>query len=421
MCACNVLKKKTIAVFICLTSYHTFVSYAYADYLYKKYGIVSRFLLYGVPDIKNVCVDYIEFYYLDKRENTLIDLIKKRVIYAGYLFKFSKIKSIVSAREKILLFVYNDLNPVSYKIMRLVKKYSLENMVVIVDEGLAIYTDTKIDLHLNLKFRIREFILKYLFGSPSHYKAIGDDERVDFVIVGDVELYKTLKKAENKGVIKQNKKSLFSADFIEDYMSTFFNIELDKTECSILVVGQNYSGKGSITEQEEVLLKEVGEIFDNIGKTIIKPHPTDNTDKYNNIVNKFNNLSVIDPQLSKIPMECIFGYFNSDYLVTLNSSAALNIASCFPEKKVIFLVDYQLSKSNRKPVKERLACTNPMHSLNFYSAIEKVKNVYIPSDKNELAMMLKKGKTESLNHNTVLNEQIGYYEIDCLLRYWRKN
>lgn len=411
---CNKQDKKTIAVFVCLTSYHVYVSYAYAKYVYNNYGIRSRFLMYGVPNIEKVSIDYIETVYLERNESRICELIKKRVIYAGYFFKLSKIRGVVNRHEKVLLFVYNDLNPVSYKIIRLAKKYNSSNKIVIVDEGLAIYTDTKEKLRLTAGFYVREFILRYLFGSPSHYKAIGDDKRVDYVIVGETELYKTLRKAEGKIVLKQTKRPLFSYNYILDYVKTFFRVALEKIECTTVFIGQNYSGKGVMTEQEQILLDEVGEILNPLGKIIIKPHPTDNPDKYDVTLRRYNNFTVLDPKMSRIPMECLLGFLNSKYIVTFNSSAALNIASCFPEIEVIFLVDYKLMNSGRIPIRERLAGSNPLHALQFYSALERIKNVSIPKNADELKTIIKKNCKDTRSAIVEGNLQI-YPEIDVLM------
>ncbi len=412
----NVLyKKNIIAVFLCLTSYHVYVSYAYAKYLYEKYNIKSRFLLYGIPGIYNVKTTYLETIYLEKKEDHLVDLIKKRIVYAGYFFRFSKIKNIIKKNEATFLFVFNDLNPVVYKIMRLTKQYNYNSPICIVDEGLAIYTDTKTDLKLGANFYLREFILRFVFGSPSHYKSIGDDERVNYVIVGDPLTYKELVKSFGKVVLKQNKQDLFCADYIIDYVDKFFHQKLEKMTYFAVFIGQNYSGKGYITEQEQILLDEIGIILKRFGNVLIKPHPTDNENKYDSVIEKSNNYFVLDSKLSKIPMECLFAFLNCKYIFTFNSSAALNIALCFHEKIVVFLVDYKLTESNRIPIRECLAGSNPLHSLQFDKALKRLNNVYTPKNKAELISILNK-QNERCFEEAYYGFDISFKEIDRIIQ-----
>lgn len=412
----NQVMKNKIAVFTCLTAYHVYVSYAYAKYLYKEYNIKSRLLIYGIPNVQKFTSDYIETIFLEKKESNLIELIQKRLVYAGYLFRFSKIGSIVNKNEKTILFVYNDLNPVCYRIMREVKKNDNDNPIIIVDEGLAIYTDTKENLKLGLEFYLREFVLRYIFGSPSHYKAIGDDERVDYVVVGDTELYASLRKAKGKRLLEQSKKPLFMPEYIKEYILNFFNLKPNIVNCSALIIGQNYSGNGLITEQEESLLLELGEIMKSLDSIIIKPHPTDNSDKYDIITKRYSNFRVLDSALSKIPMECLFGFYKSELVITFNSSSALNIANCFPDKYAVFLVDYALKDSGRKPVQERLSRSNPLHTLQFHSALEKANNVFTPTNADELLSIITITQRKEEKEITSIQTPQVFPEIDSIIK-----
>ena len=123
------------------------------------------------------------------------------------------------------MFVFNDNEPITNRIIRELSKYD-NNKIIIIEEGIGIYEKTNCE-KLNFKQKIR-LVFTWILGSPMQYKAVGESDFISYAVVGDVELYNKLDKAQKQIVIKQNKIAIYSqADQFLNRIGMSCNIYMD--------------------------------------------------------------------------------------------------------------------------------------------------------------------------------------------------
>lgn len=202
---------------------------------------------------------------LPNMNKTVFNRVIQRLVYGGRFFFLTSLKQIVRSSHTIL-FVFNDNEPITNKLVREVKKIR-NNKVAIIEEGIGIYSHSN-NNKLTIKQQIRYFFTSIL-GSPMQYKAIGDNPNINYAIVGNKNLYETLEKSRGQNVFAQNKNLLFSSteDFLKRYLGTSFSYQ----RADIIYLGQPFDEYGKRLPDEEKCLEELFSLVEE-NKTILINH-----------------------------------------------------------------------------------------------------------------------------------------------------
>ena len=123
--------------FIVLTTYQLFVSDVYAQYLKKEYpDSIIRIFAVGLDfEWNSDDYEYISIPFLNGNKK---DRIIQRLVWAGRLFFSTPIYSYFNGLSNCVLFVFNDNEPITNRIIRELNKYS-GNKITIIEEGIGIY------------------------------------------------------------------------------------------------------------------------------------------------------------------------------------------------------------------------------------------------------------------------------------------
>lgn len=380
------------------------VSDSYARYIKENYKKDTTIITVGLGKGKITSESY-EIYEIPDLNKNKFSRIWQRLFYAGNLFGLSGIRKHFDFKDKISLFVFNDNEPITNKFIREVKRYNSESIVSIIDEGIGVYTET-IRQEKSLKQKIR-LCLTGLLGSPMQYKAIGDNPLIDVAVVGNVNFYKSLNKAKNQIVLKQQKDLVYkkASDFLlryygtQDVISTF----------DVLYLGQPFRENEGLLDCEKEYLEKIFECLPSQGKVAIKPHPRDIEGKYNCFVGKY--VTVLDKNISKLPLECMLQSIKPKIIIAHNSSAALNIANSFPQ--ILCCMTYKLAcaRETHEIFKNSYSYSN--YDDNMFTSI--YGNLIVPKEEEELSMHVSNKLLKSCNCDFADDEKMEFDEIDFLM------
>ena len=370
--------------FVVLTTYQLFISDSYARYINEKYADTDiilftvglntrhfntegRYKIVSVPDLNN-----------SKSRR-----IWQRLYWSGRLFAFSPLAKYFKHLSACHLFVFNDNEPVTNRLMRSAYK-GYGNSISIIEEGIGIYEYTQLsNENLTVKQLFRRFIT-WILGSPMQYKAVGENKMIRNAIVSDVELYKSLDKAEGKTVLFQDKRALYR--YADNFLSRN-NIKCDGYEqYEILYLGQpiNENGGMSSDEADYILF-----LLKDIGKVLIKPHPREPLDKYNKLAQKNSNIKILAGDIALLPLECLLSVFNVKILISFNSSAGVNLAKANQNITSIFTYDMPESQNFLEQWQNGYAEMN----RNLFQNTE--HNLLVPSSYREYQEFIKNAKSNS--------------------------
>ena len=336
------IKLKNI-IFVALTTYQLYVADTYSKHIKEHYQDRKVYIICVGLEIDNYTPSYnVNLVKIPNLNTSFFRRIIQRLVYGGRLFSFTSLKTIVGNTDT-LLFVFNDNEPVTNKLVREVKKLRY-NKVAIIEEGIGLYSYSN-NGKLTIKQCIR-FLLTSLLGSPMQYKAIGDNPNIDYAIVGNKDLYETLEKSKDQKVFIQNKNLLFSSS--EDFLRRYLGTSLCCKKADIIYLGQAFDKYGNMLADEEKCIEKLFSLVDDSETILIKPHPRDSLGKYDTVVEKFSNVQVFQNELAQLPIECLLGALNTRILLSFNSSAGVNIANTFPNIRSVFLLKADIFKPIHK-------------------------------------------------------------------------
>ena len=390
-------------IFIALTSYQLYISSVYALYIKEKdlannISIISV----GIPNYFLFDNDNIEFFYIDDLNKSYIKRVWQRLYWGGRLFNFCPLKKVISGNNN-QIFIYNDNEPVTAKIIKEVKKYE-NSKVTIIEEGIGIYSTTEVSKRGSVFRKLITMIL----GSPMQYKAIGDNSYIDNVICGNTALYESLSKARGKRILYQNKEQIFRYKH-----EKLKSIVQDKTHINyhpdIMILGQPFSPFGELTGAEKEYYDKLISLIPKDFQIMIKPHPRDAVGKYEQYVS--DRCFVISNEQALLPIEVIVKYFEINYVISFNSSAGINIAACSPKTKCIFTFKTDIGKELFK------IWDSGYSKYDDSIFMSKNNNTFFPVTTDEMrSMLLTKGfvSAEFENHN--IDNNFSFEEIDQVLK-----
>lgn len=385
--------------FVVLTSYQLLLADAFINYIHfaeKEIKIVL--ILVGIElDYENDLVE--EIVKIKNLNYNKLFRVWQRLYYGGYLFRISplgRIRSINSENMNVYLFMFNDKEPITFKVLNYCKKNG-RCISTVIEEGVGMYANSG-NLQLTYKEKIRLFATTIL-GSPMQYRSIADTPLVDNCIVSKPELFSQLKKSNGKHLFMLDKRQLF--DNCQDFLTHTHSSELNEIESfQIMFLGQNINGYGRLIDSEQQYMERVFNLLDGF-RILIKPHPSDRDDKYQ-YFEKNENIKVLKGKLARLPIESIFKKVGIYIILSDNSTAGLNIADYYPSVKCIFL---------RNLYGRPYSFLDNRHSIRN-EAVYSVErnNVFFPKTENELLDLLKdapdntrtvsKSKTNS-NYQTI--------------------
>ena len=260
------MKLKNI-IFVALTTYQLYVSDSYSKYIKEHYPDKNvHIICVGLERDNYTPPQEVDLIMLPNMNKTVFNRVIQRLVYGGRFFFLTSLKQIVRSSHTIL-FVFNDNEPITNKLVREVKKIR-NNKVAIIEEGIGIYSHSN-NNKLTIKQQIRYFFTSIL-GSPMQYKAIGDNPNINYAIVGNKNLYETLEKSRGQNVFAQNKNLLFSSteDFLKRYLGTSFSYQ----RADIIYLGQPFDEYGKMLPDEEKCLEELFSLVEENKTILIKPH-----------------------------------------------------------------------------------------------------------------------------------------------------
>ena len=240
---------------------------------------------------------------------------------------FIKNKEIIREASRIVnhispstVIMFKDNDPITCKIIEIASKKATK--IVLVQEGLGIYRLPSLNVKKMLQTKA-----PFLLGYPKVYSWVqGMNPHVDVIAVTDrKKLSKT--KQKNKTIIDIPNilpPSPILHQFIQSVSSSFSPVQ--KLDANIILyLGQPLSRLGMAKQEEDLFLESLLTSLKNTKYTIvIKPHPNDDLSKY--LKYKSKEIIILDPVL---PAEFLPLYMKVDYVLTVYSSAADNIASWY--------------------------------------------------------------------------------------------
>ncbi|SFR86538.1 polysialyltransferase family glycosyltransferase [[Clostridium] aminophilum] len=389
-------------VFVALTTYQLMVSDIYARQICEKYIGKVTIVSVGLNErpADHVSYELIEIPYLngDKYHRVI-----QRLVYGGRLFRFSKLSGVIRKEDKTCLFIFNDNEPITNKLLRIVKSTN-SNLTVLLDEGIGSYADTR-EIALTTKQKIRWLFTSGL-GSPMQYKAIGDNPLIDVAFVSNKELYASLRKATKQKVFPQDKRALYvkSDRFLADY----YSVKKQELKCDVVYLGQPFYENSEVSKTEADYICKVFEMVPSNLRIVIKPHPRDQEGKYSFLEERYKNTTVIDNELAKLPLECLSNIIGAKIMIGHNSSALINIANSF--SGIVCCLTY------------RLPCAENMHKVwmntysyssyddSMYSSVN--NNIFIPDNDNDFIAIF----NSRISSNDI-DDQCDNNDFNILLTY----
>lgn len=390
------------AYFVVLTTYQLYVADVYANYLIDNYKNVKiRVFLVGIEEFDTTNLNYEVIKIPDLNQSKLKRFIQ-RLVWAGRFFFVTPIYKYFCSIKNCNLFVFNDNEPITNKLMRMVKR-NKTNKVTIIEEGIGMYEKTSLSNgKLSRKQKLRLGIT-WLLGSPMQFKALGENELIDNAIVGDKELFKTLEKSRGKIVVTQNKTALLKdADgfLVKAGIKSVIDYKSD-----VLYLGQPFAENGELAEGE---IDYIETLASGVEHFLIKPHPRDKVGKYKKIVENNSNISVVADDLCTIPLECLIGALKVTVLITLVSSAGVNISKNSPTIQCVFTYKMRESQDVLKQIDNGYIQINEELFKSRYS------NIFVPNSINEYRNIISTAQAKEYFNNAERSYSEKYCEMDSL-------
>ena len=397
--------------FVTTTQYQFLIADVYARYIFDNFGIRSKVLVryFKSFDISRFDTEkkYELISYTINNRNVLGQCVF--ALQCGYLYKMSSWSKLLDKDKRTILFVFNDLSKLTSRMIQEVKKNDINNKVVLVEEGNNTYSDA-LNSGNEKVWKLKHKMSKIMFGNGRTSRVIGDDPGIDIAIVKDPVRYGSLKKAQKQKILQQNTDILFCAsDFISHYNQAC-SIDLD---CDVLFLGQPFYKNGTYYEEENRCISEMFDAIPGNVRILIKPHPRDSEGKYDRLAEIYPNVSVVNDELSVLPIETLLGIADIKIVMTIESSAATTLANLSSDIGTIVLRFLpQAEKLRQKLVKD--GAELPDIRDDFF--VGKYDNIYLPKTTNEYKKLIDSLLVkEHRRFKFPEVKNILFSEIDCLV------
>lgn len=338
---------KTV-VFECFNSYTLYVSWVYAAILHDVYGFQSNLIwretIFKLPESIKTNWPSGQIYSIPINQRKTIKWFPKMlspvINYLGYMREIINTKKTIRSYFKIshypkLLFIFKDNTIYDVEIIKKFKK--LSNLkVVLIEEGAGIYSDI-----LSQPFSLQKS-LKKLLGIPKEvFFAQGQSKLYDYVIC---RFPNKFNKVSNRTQIIQQS-NIFVYKYSKIFIEFFAGKEAIHQHYDCIYFSQPISEEGAIVpnankiESEIEVLKTIFSVIPSTISVGIKNHPLENKNKFDEIVDLFPNVSLLEDRLQMIPGELLYLIFKP-IVLTPYSSLAMNLYALSRNIKIILLYKY---------------------------------------------------------------------------------
>lgn len=328
-------------VFICLTPLHFFVAYSLSRSLFAKgFGnsliILKSAIRYNTKKCKWAKIKF---------ENNS-NILEKMGWYVSYtlLFNFTDLGRSINTGARI--FIYNENDPISRQAIRKRK----ETKIILVEEGMGTWNDSE-------------------YGNKDYYSN---------AIIGFPDIFKQNHPNFIGNTIKLEYSEMFSQNNAKDFLEFINQSTQADYQVDILFLGDINEISLSAQEEEEKLYAFFGKLPKKV-KILIKPHPRENSEKYEKIISDYSNIKIIENNAKKLPIEIFISYVNPKIVLTPYSSAACYIALIHKEINVFYL--YKVSEIGYRNIdmgnveKALRNCSNVHYPINMLQCIQEMQEI----------------------------------------------
>lgn len=367
-------------LFICLTSYQLYI----AAFLISKIpkGEDDNIILIVSRDqennYKNEKVDEIIQYQVNR--SSAYSKLKNLLLYGKWLIRFSKVGKSLKEKRKTFLFVFNDRDALTKALITEIHKSNKKNLIYLVEEGTAAYEESDSEMEDNCNWRVllKQSVYRILGSEYCANRYIGENPFIDHAIVTNRSLFTKLKKSKGKKVFEISAEQLFGYKNIKNYLKSInVTIEPHCLNYDVLILGQAFEADGEMNPYENRMLEIILDLLEKQFSVMIKPHPRDGERKYNEILKKHAHIFLLQGNLRKVPIECFGNWKSVKYIISYNSTAAINLKRLFPHLNIINLYNiaefqsYKLDKNcNSNKLQEefiqQIVCPYSLDELKEY-------------------------------------------------------
>ena len=221
-------------------------------------------------------------------------------------------------------------------LLKMVKRRYPKTNISLLEEGLGIYTFSRIKNNSNKIKIIIKMLMHILLGVPLYSffdYPLGSNPLVDEIICRKPELIKDRKELSHKKIVKEIE--VFKKANCKYLINEITKISIPKMEYDYVFLSQPLFPNNNENDNRiyEEWLKMILSIASEKGKVLIKPHPRDKW-KYTEYTSE--RIDICDLKLNDCPFECIVGYYGNPQTITIYSSAGCGVDTGKPN---IFLYD----------------------------------------------------------------------------------
>ncbi len=253
-----------------------------------------------------------------------------KCLYGGWLFKFSSIYKIISKMtgNDTLLLIFSDQHIVSRKILTSFANKAKD--VVLIEEGMATYLIRSREIPKSKDWFIN------LFLGARYEPYIGANHNIRTIFVKHPNMLPEEKK-QNRTIIQQNNvfRDRIWGELFQDVLP-YLNSIGEHRKKIILWLGQPLEMDGVSLEAQISWLQNVGNAIPEDYTLLIKPHPREEVNKYNSLLNSKNIKQMNFGKINWIPIEILASLIRPDVVLTAFSTAANNILELGLQCKVVY-------------------------------------------------------------------------------------
>ena len=316
-------------VFSCFTPFHllTAMYYGYKLKNAKRILVWNNYAGYdiNVMSLKGLYFDDVVIIPYFLKGNQITRQLRKS-LHAGRFFALSKEHKLLSKCENNILIIFSDQEPCSNMQMKYLYSHG-DTHVILVEEGTATYYQR------NQEYR-KILLLIYKILGINSLSRIGLSDEISTVMVRHLDL---LDKSRFKcSTFIQQDYFAFDQDFINSlpFLDSIDSCSFNGKK-NILFLGQPIEEIPGIdlNEYREFLSTLVSRYYEKYN-IIVKPHPRENMSCYENI----SGLSLIQAQW--VPFEVIATRFDYEVIMSLFSSATVNVYEIKPGVKAVYMYKF---------------------------------------------------------------------------------
>lgn len=401
--------------FACYNYYTLYISYVYAKIL-KRSNIKCNLFLYEF-DIRfdgintsfwdNVVIVNQQSCSVPFRTRLISSLRKSNHKhtrrYYG-IFGIQALKKTINNNESVLI-VFKDNDAIFATLIEGFKIITKnKGKVVLIEEGLGLYTKNSQFNRIYLNRKMLKVVYKIIgmsfFGAGRLKQGYHPD--VDILLAKEPENLDAIQK-ENHLVIEQSRR-MFTASNIQTFTHNFRDDSLRELsnnfwDAQYFYIGQPLviDGVCSISEETE-FLSRVFSTIPNDKFIIIKPHPREESKKYEAISRSRDNILVLSGALKELPVEIIYGFVKSTPVILTPYSSAYKTIKEVNQSSEVYLL-YKLL--NKPKLNQKL------------SNIDKYKDAKVLNSFEEIIQFSEKESVSS-KHNVCISSEI-FPEVEKLL------